>query len=924
MGWSRFFRRKKWDAERARELDSYVEIESSENTLLGMSRDDARFAALRKLGNQTLIREEIYQMNTFGFIESLWKDLTHGVRILARSPGFTIVAVLSLALGIGANTAIFSVANEVLFKSLPVKNPDQLVLLRWVSGPKVMGAGFRPGISIDPVTGATAGKSFSYLTFQKFQEEARSLSDLFAFTGMFTADVAGGDSGHLSGQFASGNYFTALGVAPALGRLFASDDDTGSGNLVVVISYRYWERRYGTDPAVIGKTIPLGNLSLTIIGVTPADFLGTQQLGISPDLTIPLSATFRLGNSGPKFLSRMKEQSWIWALMVMGRREPGISLEQVRTDLQPLFLSSALQGWNEGPRFKGAKEPPDSPRLEVVAGNQGLTESRESLSRSVLTMMGIAGVVLLIVCSNLTNLLLARTAARRREIAVRIALGGSRARLVRQLLTENVLLVFLGAVVGAFIAYWGKDLYLAWIQSVTPSFVIQTHLDFRVLGFTTAVAVFTGVLVGLAPALKATRLNLSDAAKDARRGSPRSRTLAGKTLLIFQVAMSLVLLIAAGLFTRTVLNLEHADVGFNIQNLLLIDVDPQLRSHSRTEVAARYAQALERIQAVPGIQVATASGLPLLSGDLAMPFLWVPSHVRKTDEDSTVYLQYVWPNFFDAMGMPMVLGRSLTAQDTQRWLSNRAQGRPFSAVVNETLARKYFPDSNPIGQRVCELKSPSDPGCPENELVEIVGVVRDAKFTSVRQQVPPTIFYPFSPAPVTFEVRSSMDPMRLVPLILGAINQLDPGLILSDFRTQSTQAELTFARERHFAWLSSLFGFLALILACVGLYGLVAYSVANRTKEFGLRMALGAERGGILKLVMRESLGLVLIGIIVGLGAALAATRLIASMLYGLAPNDPATIAIAIALMLFVSSLAGFLPALRATKVDPMVALRYE
>ncbi len=924
MNWLRFLRRKKWDAERARELDSYMEIEASENISRGMSSDDAKFAALRKLGNQTLIREEIYHMNSIGFLESLWQDLRHGARILLRSPGFTVVAILSLALGIGANTAIFSVANEVLFKSLPVKNPEQLVLFRWSSGPKLMGGGFRPGVSIDPVTGATAGKSFSFLTYERFREQTRTLSDVFAFTGMFSADGADGQPGHLSGQFVSGNYFSALGVTPALGRLFAGGDDTESANLVVVISHRYWERRYGLDPAVIGKAIPLGNLSLTIIGVTPAEFLGTQQLGVSADLTIPLAAAPGLGNSGPKFLSKMKEQPWIWAVMVMGRKRPSSSFDQVRADLQAAFFSAALQGWNEGPRSKGAKEPPDAPRLEVVAGNQGLTESREALSRSIVTMMVIVGIVLLIVCSNLANLLLARTTVRRREIAVRIALGGSRARLVRQLLTENVLLVVLGASVGALFAFWGKDLYLSWIQVTNLSFAIQSRLDLRVLGFTIAVAVVTGVLVGLAPALRATRMDLSAAIKDSGRAPQGSRALAGKALLIAQVAMSFVLLIAAGLFTRTVLNLEHADVGFNIQNLLLFNADPQLNRHPRAEVPSRYQLAMERIQSVPGVQMATASGLPLLSGDIAMPFLWVPGRVRQADEDSTVFLQYVWPNFFETMGMPMMLGRTLTIQDTQRWLAGRAQSRPYTAVINESLARKYFPGVNPIGQRFCEMKSPTSSGCPENELAEIVGVVRDAKFTTVRQEIPPTIFYPFSPSPVTFEVRTKTDPMRLVALIRGTVNESDPDLLLSEFRTQSAQAELTYARERHFAWLSSLFGLLALTLACIGLYGLLAYSVANRTKEFGLRMALGAQRGNVLQLVMRESLGLVIAGIVVGLAVAFAGTRLISSMLYGLAPNDPATIALAVALMLIVSSLAGFLPARRATKVDPMVALRHE
>jgi predicted permease len=924
MSWLRFFRREKWDDERSRELQTYLDSETTDNIARGMSPNDARDAARRKLGNITQIREEIHHMNSLGFLETFWQDLRYGLRLLARTPAFSTVAVLSLALGIGASTAIFSVANEVLFKTLPVRNPEQLVLLRWSSGPKLMGGGFRPGVAIDPVTGATSGRSFSYLTFQQFTGQTKTLSDVFAFTGLFSADGQDGRPGHLSGQFVSGNYFSALGVPASLGRLIVPDDDREAADSVVVISHRYWERRFGLDPTAIGRTIQLGNTLFTIIGVSAPDFLGTQQLGDAADLSIPLAATARLGNSGPKFLSNMQKQPWIWAVMVMGRRKPEVTFDQVRADLQTSFSSSALEGWTASPRFKSPKDQPDTPRLQVVAGNQGLMESREALSRTVKIMIGIVGIVLLIVCVNLANLLLARATVRRKEIGVRFALGGSRARLIRQLLTENVALTVFGALGGILFAYWGKDLSLAWIHRVTPSFAVQPRIDLRVLGFTAAVTILTGILVGLAPALRATRMDLNSAVKDSGLAPRGSRSLTGKALLVAQVAMSFVLLILAGLFTRTIFNLERADVGFNMQNLLLFDVDPQLNRHPRAEVQARYSQAMERIQSVSGVQVATASGLPLLSGDIAMPFIWIPGHVRQTDEDSTIYLQYVWPNFFEAMGMHLMLGRNLTPQDTQRWLATRSGSRPYAAVVNEALAHKYFPGVNPIGQRFCDMKSPTSPGCAENDLAEIVGVVRDAKFTSVRQEIPPTIFYPFSPAPVTFEVRTSMDPMRVAPLIREAVNQLDGDLLLSDFRTQSAQAEITFARERHFAWLSSLFGVLALILACIGLYGLLTYSVVNRTKEFGVRMALGAQRGDVLQLVMRESLVLVLLGIVAGFAAAIAATRLIASMLYGIAPNDPWTIFLAAVLMLTVSSLAGFLPARKATRVDPMVALRYE
>jgi len=846
----------------------------------------------------------------------MFQDLRYGARMLLKQPGFTAVAVLSLALGIGANTALFSVADEVLLKTLPVRSPEQLVLFSWTSGPRLMGDGFWPGVFVDPKTGASTSQSFSYLTFQQFQTESASLSDVFAFSGMFRMNGLDQDLDSPSGQLVSGNYHTALGVPAVLGRTLTVDDDDETASPVAVISHRYWDRAFGLDPATVGKTINLGKTVFTIVGITPAGFSGTQDLGASPDFSIPLGMANRISDIGPKFADTMKNQPWLWPLMVMGRLKPGAGFNQVRVELEGAFRATALEGFNSNPRFTPAADPPDTPQLGVDAGGKGLTESRRALSKAVTIMMVIVSLVLLIVCSNLANLLLARAATRRKEIAVRQALGASRLRVIRQLLTESLVLAICGAALGVLFAVWGKDLFLVWINRVTPSFVIQPRLDLRVLGFTAAVTVLTGIVIGLAPALRATRVDLNQVMKDSSRGSSASRSFVSRALLVTQVAMSVVLLVSAGLFVRTLLNLQRADLGFNTKNLLLFDVHPQWNKHKRPQLADLYERVIERLRAVPGVRSATTSRVPLLERSMGDAVIVVPGRIREPGEDPSVYVQFVWHNFFETMEMPLVMGRSFGPRDRF--------GRPYLAVVNETLARKYFHDVDPIGHHFAVTKDVRAQEVAASESVEIVGVVRDAKYTRAREGALPAVFFPFSPDPATFEVRTSIDPAPLIASIQEGVREVDADLRLLNFRTQTEQVKLTFARERHFAFLSSLFGVVALLLACVGLYGLLSYGVANRTQEIGIRMALGADRWHVVRLVMRETLVLVLMGVGIGLVGAFAVTQMIASMLYGVAPNDSVAILVAISLMILVSAAAACLPARKASRVDPMVALRYE
>ena len=911
------------DEELNEEIDNHLKMAAQERIERGESVEDANASARRDLGNIGLIKEVTRAMWIPLWLERLKQDITYGFRVLFKSPGFTVVAVLTLALGIGANTALFSVADEVLLKSLPVKNPEQLALFSWTSGERLMGDGFWPGVNVNKNTGAHRSQSFSYLTFNQFRSHTKTVSDVFAFTSMFRLNGIDQDTESPSVQMVSGNYYDGLGITAAAGRLMTDEDDNDSAAPVIVISHRYWEQGFGSSPSAIGKTVTMGGVLFTIIGVTPGRFAGTLEVGDCPDMTIALSMGSRIGNIGPKFTDTMKQQPWVWPLMIMARTRPEASYDEVKSELQDAFSASSLEGWTSNPgnaaqEHRGAI--PDSPRLQISAGSKGLMESRRELSGLVKIMMMIVGIVLLIVCSNIANLLLARSAARGKEIAVRMALGARRGRLIRQLLTESVMLSLMGAAAGALFALWGKDLFLAWINRISPTTIIEPHIDLRVLGFTAAISVITGIIVGLAPAVRATRIDLTEAMNGGPR-SGRSRSFVGKTLLIAQVAMSIVLLTGAGLFVRTLINLQRTDVGFNTRNLLVFRVIPVQRNREqRKRIPELLQQACDRIQSIPGVVAATSSQWPLLAHDLPMPYIWVPGHTKEPGESPTLFEQKVLPNFFDTMGMQVVMGRNLTAKDGVEWNGHG----PYRAVINETLARKYFATVNPIGKKFGMTKNPVTTFMSENELIEVVGVVRDAKFTSVRDVVPPTAFFPIEPGGVTVEVRTAVDPLSLVSPIREAVKQVNPDLVTVEFKRQADLAEITYAQESHFAFLSSLFGILALILVCIGLFGLLSYNVTNRTQEMGLRMALGAQRWEIMSMVIRETFRLVMVGVIVGVGGAFLATKWIQSLLYGVSRIDPITIAGAIVLMIVVAAIAALLPARRATKVDPIVALRYE
>jgi predicted permease len=855
-------------------------------------------------------------------MRNLWQDLRYGARLLSKTPGFTAVTALSLALGIGANTALFSVVDAALLKKLPVKEPDRLVLFKSLATRKFSPGTYNGNTSDDP-SGLVVRTSFPYQTFARLREQRQGvLSDVIAFGRVSLNVNADGQAGVAVGQAVSGNYYAGLGVPAALGRTLMEADDNPSAQPAAVISYRYWRQRFGGDPGVVGKQINLNGVAFTVVGVTPQGFEGAMNVGSTADVSIPITWEPQVNTER----SRMAGAG-MWWLRLMGRLKPGATAEQAQASLNDVFQQSALEQRAAQQAHEEEAIPPlnpnDYPRLAAESGSRGEMNTRRSYQKPLYYLLGVVGLVLLIACANVANLLLARAAVRRREIAVRLALGATRRRLIRQLLTESVLLAALGGALGVLLAFWIKDGLLAvtdWGGHEMSA--LDPRLDWRVLGFTLGLSLLTGVIFGLVPAWRATRVDLTPALKDSGRSSSHSsRSWLSKSLVVAQVTMSLVLLVGAGLFLRTLVNLERVETGFNANNLLLFSVDPDLIGYKDERLASLYRQMSERLEAVPGVRSVTFSGQPLLAQSSYEAVLYLPGTTPNADGKirpiGNVYVHQTRENFLAAMEIPLLAGRELTAQDDAR--------APHVAVVNQTFARKFFHEENPLGKRFgISRTKPGD--------IEIVGVAKDAKYTSQRDEIPPTAYLPWlqqldAVGSVTFEVRTTGDPVAGVAAVRGAVREVDANLPLKDIKTQVEQADETLAMERLFAKLLSLFGLLALLLAAVGLYGVLAWSVSQRTHEIGIRMALGASRADVLKMILRQGLTLTFVGVAVGLAGAYALTKYLASltdMLYGVKPTDPLTFAVIAASLTLVALVACFVPARRATKVDPMIALRYE
>jgi predicted permease len=1001
------------------DIREHIERETQDNIERGMSPEDARYAAMRKFGNVTRVKEETRAIWISVWLDELAQDIRYGLRIFRNSPGFTAIAILTLALGIGANTAIFSLIDAVMLRSLPVTNPAELVVLQWSAhkSPKIHGYMSSGDCSRDMNLEAAnpSGCSFSEPMFREIAG-SNHFAGVAAFANSgFLALTGNGAASMINGQLVSGDFFHTMGVKAAIGRVFESNDDSPSAAPVAVLNYGYWQKTFGGSSDVIGRTIDLNSVPFTVIGVTEQRFTGITP-GSDYDVWLPLSTGRRITN--PMMWNDREQNVAYWWMTIIGRMKPGASLPQVQAAVSGIFRNEMLYGAvplfedgrmvaphgapagdgpgrrdmvfggpplggpGPGPGLRpvplggGARgpvtlngpapappggdksarlqtpaaspmklapgqaspeagneprtlsKPDDEPTITLVNAQTGLTGSRRRFANPLYVLMCVVGIILLIACSNVAGLVLARAAARQKEMALRLALGAGRVRIVRQLLTESLILASAGGILGILFASWGSHAIVSFVSSNQPRpLTFATGIDLRVLGFTAAVTLLTGILFGLAPAFRGARVDLTPALKEGvgvatgfARRFVKIFTISN-ALVVTQVALAIVVLIGAGLLVRTLQNLRSIDVGFDSNNLVIFNINPALAGYKDTQIDSFYRDLQGRLAETPGVKSASFSMMPLLSGNLMMTMFHWPGTPQ--DRDSESDMLSVGPSFFSTMQIPFLAGRNFTSSDYEIVANKAAAAKvPTPVVVDQAFVNKYLGKENPLGKRFGESAgNENDSASPG---YEIVGVVRDTKYSSLRREIKPTMYTPQSGGGAAFEIRTAGDPQALVPIIRNTVAQIDPNLPLRDVTTESQQIDRLLFQERLVARLSGFFGLLALVLACIGLYGLLAYEVVRRTREIGIRTALGAQEGDVLRLVVRQGLALTFAGAIIGIGVALGVTRYLKSMLYDVHANDPVTIVVVGLLLTLVALAACFIPARRATNVDPVVALRCE
>jgi putative ABC transport system permease protein len=824
---------------------------------------------------------------------TLLQDVRYSVRMLLKTPGVTFIAALTLALGMGANTAIFSLLDQVLLRRLPVSNPQELVVLR-SPGP------MRGMISSD----GDNANCFSYPLYQKLREQNTVLAGLLARYAIPLSVSAQGQTERAGGELVSGNYFEVLGVQPALGRVFSLQDDRQPGaHPVVVLSHAYWQRRFAANPGILNQTLLINGHALTVVGVTRAGFDGVQ-IGQTPDIFIPLTMKAQMT---PNW-NGLDNWNAYW-LAVMGRLQPGQTREQAQAALAPLYRAlleeqlPKIQGWNQQQRDRFLNKP-----LELQPGAQGRTILQRDARAPLWALFGMVLGVLLIACTNVANLLFVRGLGRQRELAIRLALGAQRSALVRQLLVESVLLSLLGGALGLLIGVWLNEALIQMVTSGGLARGLTSNLDWRVLLFTGALSLGTGLLFGLIPAWRVTQGDMTPALKDqsAASSASRAQTRLRKGLVTAQVALTMLLLVGAGLFTRTLWNLRSVDLGMEASQLITFSIAPEL-------TAALGDQLTEALRAVPGVQSVAAAEVALLTGNNYGSNITVEGQTDR--QDTNINENWVGPGYFSALSMPLLRGREFTLADTAA--SQKV------AIVNETFVKRFLGERSPLGVRFG-----FGAGNNVKTDIEIVGVVKDAKYANVREEVRPFAYLPYTQhdtlGNLTFYVRTQQPIASLVPLLRREVQRLDANLPIFDLKTVETVIGENLFGQRLVAWLSLCFGALAALLAGVGLYGVLAYWVVQRTHEIGIRVALGAGPGKIRGLVLGQGMRLTLLGVLVGLLGGLALARGLSSLLYGVQAFDPLSFLAAGLLLSLIALLACWVPARRATKVDPLVALRYE
>jgi predicted permease len=824
-------------------------------------------------------------------MSTLINDIKYAFRQLRTSPGFAVVAVLSLALGIGANTAIFSLLNAVRLKSLPVENPHELRVFNWVGEGlrnfSISGGGYRLP------DGRRVTDAFLYQTYCDFRGWNRDMADVFAYSRLRNLTVlTQNEATTAQGLIVSGNFFNGLGVRPLMGRVIEPEDDRQGAEPVVVISYKSWQQHFDLDPEVLGQTVALNKNVFTMVGVLPKNFLGPMA-GSQYDFYTPMSAQPKLRPDFP--LDSVRD----WWVQIMARIRPGANDSQVNAAFNVLFKQTISEN--------SLSESEKSFEVLMEDGSGGPLTNRKRLAQPLFMLMGIVGIVLLVACANLAGLLLARGASRQHELSVRVALGAGRWRLMRQSLTESMLISFAGAGLGLLLAVWGKEILFGLLWPSGINFDLRS--DIYVLGFTLAVTLAAGFLFGLVPALRSRHADPMFSLKDrAALGIPHQRI--GKILVSMQVGLSLLLLAGAGLFTRTLINLRNVDTGFRTENLLMFNLDASKAGFHGKGLVDFYERVRAKIAGLPGVQAVTNSNIPLLSGRVNSRG-GVPIPGSSSDEGISILEMDVGESFMSTMSIPLLSGRDFSIADNET--SNKV------IIVNNTLAQRVFPNENPIG-RLFNIGETD---------YQIIGVCRDIKYDNIKKASEPTIFYPYRQRPeevyaVYYEIRTALPPLSLVPAVRKALAEIDENIPMADIKTQKIRLDESIAQERLFASLSTSLALLVVLLSCIGLFGLMAYNIAQRTSQFGVRIALGARPKDIALPVIREALLLAGVGIAIGVPVALGALRIVRSYLFGVGLYDPLTLVISACILLLVSVAAAWIPARRAAKIDPMEALRYE
>lgn len=881
---------------RAADHDMQEELESLEE-----------IAGRRELGNLTLAAEDARAQLGWVWVERLVQDVRYGLRSMARDKGFALLVVASLALGIGANTAIYSFMDSVLLRSLPVADPESLVVMKWQAhGYELASEGMSwstGGSSSDPITG-TLSSIFPYTALKLFQDRGEVLSSAFCY---FVEDrlsvTVRDDTDSLKGHYVSGDYFHGMGVAPAAGRLIQPADDEAGSAAVVVLSHRFSVRRFGDTHAAVGQAIRINDKPFSVIGVVPEAFFGAEP-GAVPDIYIPMHAELTVDPTARA--STYLNQHYYW-IEIMARLKPGVSVAQAQAALAPAFLAFAASSAST------EKQKQDLPQLRLQRGATGLDSLRRRYAQPIYVLMAIVALILLIACSNIANLLLARGAARRREIAVRLSVGASRGRVIRQLLTESVLLSAIGGALGVAFAWWGIRVLTLLLANGRDNFTLHAELNWHVLGVTLALSILTGLLFGLAPALRATRVDIAPALKDARareNSRPAGRVNLGFFLVVTQIAFSLLLLVAAGLFGRTLSTLHAIELGFNRDHVLLFTIRPSTVGYKGPALTRLFEDVRERIGQLPGVRDVSLSGRPLPMGGGSMAPVAILGSQTAVTVPARAVLASVGPGFFKTMQIPLVAGREFTDRDQAT--------APRVAVVNRGLARA-FGIENPTGHTMTL----------GNDQFEIVGMAEDALSFTLKEDRRAAVYFPYlqSARPsgqMTYEIRVSGNPLDVAPLVRQVVRQVDSRIAIHELKTQASHIDQAISSEITLARLCSVFAALALVIACVGLYGTVAFTVARRTNEIGIRTALGAPRGRIMWMILRDVLTMAGAGLAIGVLLVLAGSSYLKSFLYGVEPNDPAAIAIAAGVLLVSGLLAGFIPAHRAARIDPLGAMRCE